>query len=258
MIQQDESFEPRVIAITRGSTIEFPNADPYFHNVFSLSSGAVFRSRALQTWRHPLARVHPARTREGLLPRPLADEREHPRSRQHLFHEAAVRRHVRHWRTSLPGSYRLSAWQERLGETRVSIHVQPGQTTQVEFNLPLGSVVTRPSVAAAPRRPDVVRDAGDGGGAALCGFCRRHAGRARARPRRGHRQARGRTAHAVRARGSPRRRPGHAGRDARRELDAQGRARHLPVRDGDLGKAGEQARDRRHRRRASSRRSPRA
>jgi hypothetical protein len=39
----------------------------------------------------------------------------------------------------LPGSYRLSAWQERLGETQVSIHVQPGQTTQVEINLPLGS-----------------------------------------------------------------------------------------------------------------------
>lgn len=38
-----------------------------------------------------------------------------------------------------PGSYRLSAWQERLGETLVPIHVQPGQTTQVEINLPLGS-----------------------------------------------------------------------------------------------------------------------
>ena len=42
MIQQDESFEPRVLAITRGSTVDFPNADPYFHNVFSLSSGAAF------------------------------------------------------------------------------------------------------------------------------------------------------------------------------------------------------------------------
>ena len=33
---------PRLVAITRGSTVEFPNADPYFHNVFSLSRGATF------------------------------------------------------------------------------------------------------------------------------------------------------------------------------------------------------------------------
>ena len=42
MVQRDESFEPRVLAIARGSTVDFPNADPYFHNVFSLSSGAAF------------------------------------------------------------------------------------------------------------------------------------------------------------------------------------------------------------------------
>jgi hypothetical protein len=37
-----------------------------------------------------------------------------------------------------PGSYRLSAWQERLGEKQVLVQVQPGQTTHVEINLPLG------------------------------------------------------------------------------------------------------------------------
>jgi len=36
--QEREEFVPRVAAITRGSTVEFPNADPIFHNVFSLSS----------------------------------------------------------------------------------------------------------------------------------------------------------------------------------------------------------------------------
>ena len=40
--QEDESFSPRVVAITRGSTVEFPNFDPYFHNVFSLSGAATF------------------------------------------------------------------------------------------------------------------------------------------------------------------------------------------------------------------------
>jgi hypothetical protein len=36
-----------------------------------------------------------------------------------------------------PGTYRLSAWQERLGEKQVSVQVQPGRTTHVEINLPL-------------------------------------------------------------------------------------------------------------------------
>src|SRR4030095_13893236 len=40
--QRDESFVPRVTAITRGSTVEFPNFDPYFHNVFSLSRALTF------------------------------------------------------------------------------------------------------------------------------------------------------------------------------------------------------------------------
>ena len=40
--QKGETFLPRVLAVTRGSTVAFPNADPFYHNVFSLSSAATF------------------------------------------------------------------------------------------------------------------------------------------------------------------------------------------------------------------------
>ena len=40
--QKDEQFVPHVVAITRGSAVTFPNDDPFFHNVFSLSRGASF------------------------------------------------------------------------------------------------------------------------------------------------------------------------------------------------------------------------
>src|SRR2546429_9741325 len=40
--QQNETFVPHVLPITRGSTVEFPNDDPIFHNVFSLSTAASF------------------------------------------------------------------------------------------------------------------------------------------------------------------------------------------------------------------------
>src|SRR5262245_54773692 len=34
--QENETFVPHVAAVTRGSTVEFPNDDPIYHNVFSL------------------------------------------------------------------------------------------------------------------------------------------------------------------------------------------------------------------------------
>jgi plastocyanin len=40
--QRDETFVPHVLPVLRGSTVEFPNGDPLFHNVFSLSSAKTF------------------------------------------------------------------------------------------------------------------------------------------------------------------------------------------------------------------------
>lgn len=37
VLQKDKRFEPRVLAVTVGSTVDFRNEDPLFHNVFSLS-----------------------------------------------------------------------------------------------------------------------------------------------------------------------------------------------------------------------------
>ncbi|MFI5372087.1 MAG: hypothetical protein ACHQ52_11060 [Candidatus Eisenbacteria bacterium] len=37
LVQRDQSFDPRVLAVAVGSSVDFPNADPIFHNVFSVS-----------------------------------------------------------------------------------------------------------------------------------------------------------------------------------------------------------------------------
>ncbi len=42
IIQKDAVFIPRVTAVTVGSTVQFVNDDPFFHNVFSLTPGAKF------------------------------------------------------------------------------------------------------------------------------------------------------------------------------------------------------------------------
>jgi hypothetical protein len=40
--QRDKQFAPQVVVVTKGQSIEFPNDDPMFHNVFSLSKAARF------------------------------------------------------------------------------------------------------------------------------------------------------------------------------------------------------------------------
>jgi plastocyanin len=42
MNQRDQTFVPHMLAITVGTTVEFPNADLTFHNVFSLSKTKTF------------------------------------------------------------------------------------------------------------------------------------------------------------------------------------------------------------------------
>jgi plastocyanin len=37
LAQKDQSFVPRVVAIPVGGTVDFPNLDPIYHNVFSVS-----------------------------------------------------------------------------------------------------------------------------------------------------------------------------------------------------------------------------
>ena len=40
--QKNKMFEPHLLVLTTGSTVEFPNRDPWFHNVFSLFNGKKF------------------------------------------------------------------------------------------------------------------------------------------------------------------------------------------------------------------------
>jgi plastocyanin len=42
MIQKDKTFTPHVLAIRAGSSVDFPNFDPIFHNAFSNYNGKTF------------------------------------------------------------------------------------------------------------------------------------------------------------------------------------------------------------------------
>jgi plastocyanin len=42
LVQKNKSFQPHILVVQAGSTVEFPNHDPFFHNVFSLFEGKRF------------------------------------------------------------------------------------------------------------------------------------------------------------------------------------------------------------------------
>jgi len=42
MLQKDKAFEPHLLIVTVGSTVDFPNLDPVFHNAFSNYDGQLF------------------------------------------------------------------------------------------------------------------------------------------------------------------------------------------------------------------------
>src|SRR5262249_28363258 len=42
LVQKDKSFNPHLLVIPLGSMVDFPNLDPFFHNVFSQFNGKRF------------------------------------------------------------------------------------------------------------------------------------------------------------------------------------------------------------------------
>ena len=42
MTQKDKTFAPHILAVPVGATVDFPNFDPIFHNVFSTYDGQIF------------------------------------------------------------------------------------------------------------------------------------------------------------------------------------------------------------------------
>jgi hypothetical protein len=56
MDQRNETFVPHVLAITTGTTVDFPNSDKFYHNVFSLS-----KARSFDLGRYPTGNSRPVR-----------------------------------------------------------------------------------------------------------------------------------------------------------------------------------------------------
>jgi plastocyanin len=136
MLQQEEAFVPRVLAITRGSSVDFPNADPFFHNVFSLSRSATF-----DLGRFPRGERRSRTFGQAGLIKVYCHLHSHMSASIMVFDHPYYTVPGGDGSFVLadvpPGEHRVSAWHERIGESAKPIVVEPGRTIRVEFSLPV-------------------------------------------------------------------------------------------------------------------------
>ena len=133
LTQKNKTFQPHVLAIPAGSTVEFPNLDTIFHNVFSLSGAdpfdlGLYRAGASEarTFNHAgtyriFCNIHPQMTALVVsVPTPYVTTAE-PDGRYVL--------------DLPPGRYRLTALSERSSPVSAEVVSTAGATVAPELTL---------------------------------------------------------------------------------------------------------------------------
>ena len=134
MIMKGKSFNPHVVVVPVGGTVQFPNEDPIFHNAFSVSGDNRFDMELYKrpkvgsfTFQHPgivkvYCNIHPQMSAVVLV-------RDNP-----LFTKAAA--DGTFTIENVPaGKYVVKAWHERGGEAGSEVTVTEAGTAQARFTL---------------------------------------------------------------------------------------------------------------------------
>ena len=136
IVQRNETFVPRVVAVPVGSVVAFPNADPIYHNVFSLS-----RARPFNLGRYPRGRSREERFDKPGIVRVFCDIHSHMSATVIVFNHPWYAIPDAEGRFEIPdvpaGDRELTAWHERLGDTTQRIRVEGGRPTMADFTLPV-------------------------------------------------------------------------------------------------------------------------
>ena len=134
--QRNRSFEPEILVIPVGSTVSFPNSDPIFHNVFSLSSAASFDLR-----RYPRGQ-----SRSQEFPKP-GIVKVYCHIHSHMSATIFVLDHPYFTIPGTdgtfelpnvpPGEYTVVGWHERVGEQHARVRVERGKAATADLSLPV-------------------------------------------------------------------------------------------------------------------------
>lgn len=135
MDQRNESFVPHVLAIMVGTTVDFPNSDRTYHNVFSLS-----RSRPFDLGRYAVGRSKAVRFDRPGIVRVFCDIHSHMSAFILVFGHRFFTVTDEEGRYRLdgvpPGSYTVAVWNEALARDARQVAIGPdGGDVEVNFTL---------------------------------------------------------------------------------------------------------------------------
>jgi len=134
--QRGENFVPRVVAVTVGSEVDFPNEDPLYHNVFSLS-----RVKTFDLGRYPKGKSRGERFDKPGLVKVFCQIHSHMSATvmvfDHPWFSVPDEGGTFALRAVPPGMHQITAWHERLGDTTLPVRVEPGRPASVDFVLPV-------------------------------------------------------------------------------------------------------------------------
>lgn len=142
--QADERFVPHVLAVVRGTTVDFPNDDVVYHNVFSLSRARTFDLGRFAT-RSSKAVTFPASGTVQVFCHIHSDMSavvlvlDSPWFGMPDAHGDYAIDDVP------PGDYTIVGWHERIRPIAQHVRVRAGETTRLDFDIPL------PPIQAAAR-----------------------------------------------------------------------------------------------------------
>jgi plastocyanin len=134
MDQRNETFVPHVLAVMTGTTVDFPNSDAFYHNVFSLSKPARF-----DLGRYAAGRSRSVRFDKPGIVRVFCDIHSHMNAFILVFSHpffALTNAEGRYGIDNVPpGNYNVIAWNEGTASEPKPVSVPDGGVAELDFTL---------------------------------------------------------------------------------------------------------------------------
>jgi len=134
MDQRNETFVPHVLAIMTGTTVDFPNSDAFYHNVFSLSKIARF-----DLGRYAAGRSRSIRFDKPGIVRVFCDIHSHMNAFILVFSHPFFALTTTDGRYDIenvpPGTYNVIAWNEGTASEPKAATVPDGGVAELDFTL---------------------------------------------------------------------------------------------------------------------------
>jgi plastocyanin len=132
MNQRNETFVPHVLAITTGTTVEFPNSDRIYHNVFSLS-----KTRPFDLGRYAVGHSKSVRFDRAGIVRVFCEIHSHMSAFIVVFNHPFYAMTDADGRYRLdnvpPGNYAVVAWNEGVSSDPAPVAVPNGGTAELDL-----------------------------------------------------------------------------------------------------------------------------